>query len=132
MTIKQAVQPSNVARPAGVWSPAVVVTQPGKLVFLSGFTARNEKGEVVHPGDIRGQTRAVCENLKATIEAAGGTLKDLVSVTVFVRDIKQFDAIHEVRRQYFPSEPPASTMVEVTRLVDDKMLIEINAVAALP
>lgn len=132
MTIKKVVQPEKVAKPAGVWSPAVVVTQPGKLVFLSGFTARDEKGEVAHPGDIRGQTRLVCENLKATVEAAGGSLKDIVSVTVFVRDIKQFDAIHEVRRQYFPSEPPASTMVEVTRLVDDKMLIEINAVAALP
>lgn len=132
MTQKVVIQPEKIAKPAGVWSPAIVVKQPKTLVFLSGFTARNESGEVAHPGDIRGQTRLVCENLKATVEAAGGTLKDIVSVTVFVRDIKQFDAIHEVRRQYFPSEPPASTMVEVTRLVDERMLIEINAIAALP
>jgi reactive intermediate/imine deaminase len=130
--LKQVVQPGKVAKPAGVWSPAVVVTQPGRLVFLSGFTAKNDKGEVVHIGDIRAQTRLVCENLKATIEASGGTLADLVSVTVFVTDIDQFDAIHEIRRQYFPTEPPASTMVEVTRLVHKDMLIEINAVAALP
>ena len=132
MTLKKVVQPGNVAKPAGVWSPAIVVTQPGKLVFLSGFTARNDKGEVVHPGDMREQTRLVCENLKATVEAAGGSLKDIVSVTVFVTDIEQFDTIHEVRRQYFPTEPPSSTMVEVTRLVHKDMLIEINAVAALP
>ena len=132
MALKQVVQPNNVAKPAGVWSPAVVVTQPGKLVFLSGFTARDETGKVAHVGDIRGQTRLVCENLKATVEASGGTLADLVSVCVFVTDIEQFDAIHEVRRQYFPSEPPSSTMVEVTRLVHKDMLIEINAVAALP
>lgn len=132
MAVKKVVQPDNVAKPAGIWSPAVVVTQPGKLVFLSGFTARDKTGAVAHVGDIKGQTRLVCENLKATVEASGGTMKDLVSVTVFVTDIDQFDAIHEVRRQYFPSEPPASTMVEVTRLVHKDMLIEINAVAALP
>lgn len=132
MSVKKVVQPKGIAKPAGVWSPAVIVTQPGKLVFLSGFTARDETGNVVCPGDIAGQTRQVCENLKATIEATGGTLADLVSVTVFVKDIKQFDAIHAVRRQYFPKEPPSSTMVQVTGLVDDRMLIEINAVAALP
>lgn len=132
MTLKTVVRPEKVAQPAGVWSPAIVVTQPGKLVFLSGFTARDKSGAVVHKGDIGGQTRVVCENLKATVEAAGGTMKDIVSVTVFVRDINQFDAIHAVRREYFPSEPPASTMVEVTALVHQDMLIEINAVAALP
>ncbi len=132
MSIKKIIQPENAAKPGGVWSTAVVVTQPGRIVFVSGLTAKNENGEVVCVGDISGQTRQVCENLRATLEAAGGSLKDIVSVTVFVRDIKHFDAIHAVRREYFPSEPPASTMVEVTRLVHEDMLIEINAVAALP
>ena len=59
-------------------------------------------------------------------------MKDIVSVTVFVLNVDHFSEIHEVRRQYFPSEPPASTMVEVSRLVDERMLIEINAIAALP
>ena len=132
MAIKHVVQPKTTAKPKGVWSPAVVVTRPGRIVFLSGLVADNEQGEIVCVGDISGQTRQVCENLRATVEAAGGSLKDIMSVTVFVRDIKQFDAIHQVRRQYFPSEPPASTMVEVTRLVHEDMLIEINAIAALP
>jgi enamine deaminase RidA (YjgF/YER057c/UK114 family) len=132
MRLKEALQPATVAKPGGVWSPAVVVTRPGRLVFLSGFTARDKNGTIVSVGDIRGQTRQVCENLRATMQAAGGDLKDIVSVTVFVRSVKDFSAIHEVRREYFPSEPPASTMVEVTGLVDDRLLIEINAVAALP
>ena len=131
MALKQVVHPGQVAKPAGVWSPAILVTHPGKLLFISGLTSRDATGVVLHRGDIRAQTRMICENLKATVEAAGGTLQDLVSVTVFVTDIMQFDAIHEVRRQYFASEPPASTMVEVTRLVHADMLIEINAVAAL-
>src|ERR1700754_904467 len=122
MSIKQALQPADIPKPAGVWSPAVVVTRPGRLVFLSGFTFRDKSGAVVGIGDIAAQTRQVCENLKATMLAAGGTLQDIMSVTVFVKDVKQFDAIHAVRREYFPSEPPASTMVEVTWLVDERLL----------
>jgi enamine deaminase RidA (YjgF/YER057c/UK114 family) len=132
MTTKQVLQPKGIAKPAGVWSPAIVVTQPGRMVFLSGFTSRDETGNVICEGDIRGQTRQVCENLKKTIEAAGGTLKDLVSVCVFVKNIKNFDDIHAIRREYFPVDPPSSTMVEVTGLVDPRMLIEINAIAVLP
>lgn len=132
MFIKKTLHPEDIAKPAGVWSPAVVVTQPGRLVFLSGFTARDSTGAIVGVGDIEAQTRQVCENLRKTITAAGGAMKDIVSVTVFVRDVKQFDVIHAVRREYFPSEPPASTMVEVTGLVDDRLLIEINAIGALP
>ena len=131
MTLKKVVHPKQLAKPSGVFSPAILVTQPGKLLFISGLTSRDESGKVVHQGDIRGQTRLICENLKATVEAAGGTLGDLVSVTVFVRDITQFDAIHEVRRQYFAAEPPASTMVQVSEFVHTDMLIEINAIAAL-
>lgn len=132
MSIKQALQPAKISKPAGVWSPAVVVTRPGRLVFLSGFTSRDKTGAIVGVGDIAAQTRQVCENLKETMLAAGGTLQDIMSVTVFVKNVKQFDAIHAVRREYFPSEPPASTMVEVTGLVDERLLIEINAIAALP
>jgi len=132
MSLKKTLQPENISKPAGVWSPAVVVTNPGRMVFLSGFTARDRTGAIVGVGDIEKQTRQVCENLRETMRAAGGEMKDIVSVTVFVRDVTQFDIIHKVRREYFPSEPPASTMVEVTGLVDDRLLIEINAIAALP
>jgi 2-iminobutanoate/2-iminopropanoate deaminase len=132
MSEKKVVHPPGMAKPAGVFSSAIVVKQPSRLMFLSGMTARDETGNVVCVGDIRGQTKLVCEKLRVLVEAEGGSLKDIVSVTVFVLDVKHFTEIHEVRRQYFPSEPPASTMVEVSRLVDDRMLIEINAIAALP
>jgi 2-iminobutanoate/2-iminopropanoate deaminase len=124
--------PGTVAKPSGVWTPLVVVTQPGKLVFLSGFTSRDETGKIVGVGDIRAQTEQVCKLLKASMEAAGGDLTNIVRVDVFVRDIEQFDAIHEVRRRYFPANAPASTMVQVSRMVDDRSLIEINAIAVLP
>ena len=83
-------------------------------------------------GDIRAQTRRVCELLSESMSAAGGQLSDIVRVDVYVRDIEMFSAIHEVRREFFPSLPPTSTMVEVTRLVDERSLIEINAIGVLP
>jgi enamine deaminase RidA (YjgF/YER057c/UK114 family) len=131
MAVKH-IHPGAAAKPSGVWTPAILVTEPGQLVFLSGFTSRNEKGEVVGVGDIRAQTDQVCKLLKASMEAAGGDLTNIVRVDVFVRDIEQFDAIHEVRRRYFPSNPPVSTMVQVSRMVDDRSLIEINAIGVLP
>jgi len=86
----------------------------------------------VGEGDIAAQTRQVCQNLDATLRAAGGTLADVVSVCVYALDVEQFDAIHRARRAFFPTEPPASTMVEVSRLVDPRCLIEISATAVLP
>jgi 2-iminobutanoate/2-iminopropanoate deaminase len=131
MKVKR-IQPEGIARPSGVWSPVVLVENPGKLAFLCGFTSRDEQGEVYGVGDIRAQTRRVCELLQIAVRAAGGELKDIVRVDVYVRDITQFAAIHEVRRHFFPDNPPVSTMVEVTRLVDDRSLIEINAIAVIP
>ena len=86
---------------------------------------------MVGQGDYEVQTTQVCENLKAIVEDAGGTLADIASMTVFVVDIEQSDAIHRVRRSYFPKDPPASTMVQVVRLVDKRCLVAFNAIAVL-
>lgn len=130
MTKKQAIAPSSLATPFGVWSPAIL-SEAGRLLFISGMVARNQDGSVAGEGDYAAQTRKVCENLKSAVEAAGGTIADIMQVTVFVLDIDQFATIHAVRKEFFPEMPPASTMVEVSRLVDKRCLIEINAVAVL-
>ena len=74
----------------------------------------------------------MCENLKSAVEAAGGTLDDICRVDVYVRNIEHFERIHEVRREYFKAPAPASTMVEVTKMVSPDHLIEISAIAVLP
>lgn len=130
MATKTVVQPKERETPFGVWSPAIIA-EGSKFVFVSGITSRDANGNVVGEGDIRAQTRQVCTNLQATVEAAGGTLEDVVSVTVYVKDIEQFDDIHAVRAEFFPEGPPASTMVQIVRLVDERSLIEMNAVVAL-
>ena len=77
------------------------------------------------------QTRQVCENIKAAVEAAGGTLDDVCRVDVYVRNMEHFEEIHEVRTQYFKPPLPASTMVEVTKMTSPDYLIEINAIAVV-
>lgn len=110
---------------------AVSVLATARLVFLSGMTARNAEGGITGVGDIAAQTHQVCQNLQAAVEAAGGTLADIARVDVYVRNMEDFDAIHEVRRQYFTDHAPASTMVEVSKFVKKDYLIEINAMAAI-
>jgi enamine deaminase RidA (YjgF/YER057c/UK114 family) len=120
----------GLAPPNGHFSQATVAG-PGRFVFISGMTARRADGTIAGVGDITEQTHQVCRNLAAAVEAAGGTLDDIARVDVYVRNIGDFAAIHEVRRQYFTGDPPASTMVEVSRFVHDDYLIEINAIAVL-
>jgi reactive intermediate/imine deaminase len=108
-----------------------MVATPARMIFVSGLISLDETGSVVGPGDIRAQTRQILENLKAILAEGNASLDDVVKVTVFVRDMGDFQAIHEVRGEYFTKDLPASTMVEVSRLVDERLLIEIEAVAVI-
>ena len=66
------------------------------------------------------------------LEAAGGSLDDVVKVTVFITDMADYDRIHEVRRRFFREPYPASSMVEVSALIDPRLLVEVEAVAVIP
>ena len=128
---KREVSTTAIRKPVGVFSQATMVEAKGKLVFISGMTARRPDGSIAGIGDITEQTRQVCENIKAAVEAAGGTLDDVCRVDVYVRNMEHFDTIHKVRREYFKPPAPASTMVEVCKMTSPDYLIEINAIAVL-
>jgi 2-iminobutanoate/2-iminopropanoate deaminase len=128
---KREVSSDSIRKPIGVFSQATVTEARGRLVFVSGMTARRPDGSIAGIGDIEAQTRQVCENIKAAVAGAGGTLDDVCRVDVFVRNIEHFDAIHKVRGQYFRPPLPASTMVEVSKMVSPDYLIEINAIAVI-
>jgi enamine deaminase RidA (YjgF/YER057c/UK114 family) len=130
--MKQQITSKKLRQPNGHFSHATAIEAKGKLVFISGMTARHPDGSITGIGNIDAQTRQVCENLKAAVEEAGGTLDDIVRVDVYVRNMEHFEAIHKVRREYFTGIAPASTMVEVTKFVSPDYLIEINAIAVLP
>ena len=129
---KREVSSNALRKPVGVFSQATVVEAKGRLVFISGMTARRPDGTIAGIGDISEQTRQVCENIKAAVEAAGGTMDDICRVDVYIRNMEQFDAIHKVRREYFREPLPASTMVEVVKMTHPDYLIEINAIAVIP
>jgi 2-iminobutanoate/2-iminopropanoate deaminase len=108
---------------SGVEAPA------GRTVYVSGQVAFDAEGNVVGEGDIKLQTETVLEHVKTVVEEAGGGLEDIVKVTVFITDMGLYDDIHEVRRRYFEEPFPASSMVEVSALIDPRLLIEIEAIA---
>ena len=129
---KKQIQSDRIRQPSGHFSHAIAIEAKGKLVFISGMTSRRADGTIAGVGDIEAQTRQVCENLKAAVEAAGGTMDDICRVDVYVRNMEHFDKIHKVRREYFKAPAPASTMVEVTKMTSPDYLIEISAIALIP
>ena len=117
--------------PTGIMSHGVEVPA-GKMVFVSGQVSRNAQGELVGKGDIVAQTRQVLENMKSVLAQGGATMDDVVKVTVFVTNVAEhYSQIHQVRAEYFKSDYPASTMVEVKALVQPELMIEIEAVAVV-
>jgi enamine deaminase RidA (YjgF/YER057c/UK114 family) len=130
--MKKQVTSKKLRQPNGHFSHATAIEAKGRLVFISGMTARHPDGSITGIGDIEAQTRQVCENLKTAVEDAGGTLDDICRVDVYVRNMEHFELIHKVRREYFIGVPPSSTMVEVNKFTSPDYLIEINAIAVLP
>jgi 2-iminobutanoate/2-iminopropanoate deaminase len=103
----------------------------GRTIYVSGQVSFDADGNVVGEGDIKAQTETVLEHVKTVVEEAGGGMEDIVKVTVFITDMGLYDQIHEVRRRYFEEPYPASSMVEVSALIDPRLLIEIEAVAVV-
>lgn len=108
------------------------VVRAGRLVFVSGCVATDGDGRVVGGNDIVAQTRQTLENIKRCLAAAGATFADVCKVTVFLRNIGDRERVNTVRKEYFGAHRPASTLVEISRLVRDDYLIEIEATAVIP
>ena len=123
----------RVLKPAGVqakgsYSPGWEVSG-GRVVFVAGQIPWNADGQTVCKGDVAGQTRQVFANIGTVLAEAGGTLDDVIKITVFAADIRYRDAINQVRTETFKEPYPASTQVAVASLVDPEWLVEIEAVA---
>ena len=105
---KREIKTDKIRTPSGVFSQATVIEAQGRLVFISGMTARRPDGTIAGIGDITAQTKQVCENIKSAVETAGGTLDDVCRVDVYVRNMEHFKEIHAVRQEYFKPPLPAS------------------------
>ena len=125
---KVAIRPEGVPV-LGVYTPAFKISD-GELIILSGVVGVDADGNTV--GDAAAQTRQALNNIKTVLEAAGASLDDVVHVRVFSTDMRNRAAINAERRKMFRDPMPASTHVQVVRLVNEEWLLEIEATAFVP
>lgn len=105
----------------------------GRIVYISGQIALNPDGQLVGAGDLRAQAEQVFANLKLALAAVGADFRHVAKLTYFLVDAAQMPVVREVRDRYLdPANPPASSAVEVRRLVREDLLLEIEAVAVIP
>ena len=100
----------------------------GDFIFVSGCTSIAD-GKVVYEGDLGRQTEQALLNVSAALEQFGASLADVVQTRVYVTDISRWDEVGEAHRLAFELAPPASTMVQVSALIDPRLLVEVEAVA---
>jgi 2-iminobutanoate/2-iminopropanoate deaminase len=116
----------QVAEPApGTWSNCLVVNG---VAYISGMVARGNDGKVV-AGDEYEQAKLSFAKIRNLVEAAGGTMADVVKITIFVTDITQREKVWRARREVFAGDFPASTLVQVAALAEPSVKVEIEAIA---
>jgi reactive intermediate/imine deaminase len=121
--------PAGLPAPISHYSNGVKV---GDTIYVSGQVALDSGGRLVGPGDVVAQTRQVLENIGSVLAAGGATLDDVVKVTVYLANVDDRPRVNEVRQVYFGANRPASTLIEVSRLALEGLLVEIEAVAVVP
>jgi enamine deaminase RidA (YjgF/YER057c/UK114 family) len=100
-------------------------------VLVSGTTATDDDGTVVAPGDPYRQTRRALENVERALAEADAGIDDIVRTRLFVTDIDDWEAIGEAHAEFFAEVRPAATMVEISRLVDEDMVVEVEVEAVV-
>lgn len=103
----------------------------GNLIEVSGTTAVEDENRIVGIGDAYRQTRFVLEKIERALNQAGATLKDVVRTRMYVTDIAQWEAIGKAHNEFFGDINPATSMVEVSALINPDLLVEIEATAYL-
>lgn len=126
---KKVILPAGISQPLSSYSQALEV-RAQRLLFISGQVPCDNGGNLVGKDDITVQTTQVFSNLKQILEAAGGSLDNVVKLTIFMTDIRDFQKVCEVRSRFLNSEFPTCSLIEVKSLVKEDWLVEIEAIAA--
>jgi len=114
--------------PIGPYNQAILAK--GTFLFIAGQIPIDPHSGQVIQGDIKAQTKLVLKNIQAILEKAGCSTRDIVKTTVFLKDISEFAGMNEVYAEFFKTEPPARSTIEVARLPRD-VKVEIEAIAVL-
>jgi len=103
----------------------------GNQIFVSGTTAVDEAGNIVAPKDVHAQSIFIFEKIEKALKALGSSLEAVVRTKAYITDISQFEGFSKAHHQFFKNILPACTLVEVSALVDEDLVIEIEADAVL-
>ena len=122
MSITRATSPAVPEPQPGTWSNCLVA---GGIAYIAGMTARGSEPL----GDEYAQAKAIFGKIRHLVEAAGGAMADIVTVTIFVTDITQREKVWQARREAFTGNFPCSTLVQAAALADPSLKVEINAIA---
>jgi enamine deaminase RidA (YjgF/YER057c/UK114 family) len=116
------------------WEPIVGYSRAvrvGERIYVTGTTATNENREIVGEGDAYAQTVQAIKNIELALKALDASLENVVRTRMFVTDISRWEEFGRAHGEYFRDIMPATTMVEVSKLIDPRMLIEIEADAEI-
>jgi 2-iminobutanoate/2-iminopropanoate deaminase len=130
MPVKRGNPPGMKNVRATVYNHYVRVDSPKSLIFVSGQVSRDSDGNQVGVGSMLEQTRQCLRNIETSLAAAGASLADVVWTTVYTTDIREFRHIVAAREEFFKTNLPTSTMVEVNHLADPGLMVEITVIAA--
>jgi 2-iminobutanoate/2-iminopropanoate deaminase len=125
---KTIIKTSKAPLPIGPYNQAVAAS--GRMLFLAGQIALDPATNALVDGDVKAQTRRICENIGAVLREAGTNFSGVVKTTVFLEDMNDFAAMNEVYGEYFGANSPARSTVQVARLPRD-VSVEIEVVAVL-
>ena len=121
--MRKVIRTSEGPRPRGPYSQAIVADG---FVFVAGQASVNPSTNELELGDVRSETRRTLQNIRAILEAAGSSLRNVVRVGVFLADMKDFDGMNAIYREFFTEDPPARTTVGAQL---SKIKVEIDCIA---